>query len=214
MDPYQTLGVPRNCTRDEVKEAFRDRSWYLHPDRGGDERAFIRLCAAYKQVLADLERFPGPILAKPVRPRRRGRTSTPKPPDPNWEPGLVVFDSPNPSNRPPQPPDPNWEPELVVSDKPAPLGRPPQPPDPRWEPELVVLDERPHPASPPQPMGAGIARHQYIYWLGEESARKTHENRSARLRRARAIGVMTIVGVIVAGVVWCWIAWSSRMTGP
>ena len=57
MDPYVTLGVRRNCTRDQVKAAFRAKVRIAHPDRGGDEQAFIALCAAYKQVLQ--EALPG-----------------------------------------------------------------------------------------------------------------------------------------------------------
>ena len=51
MDPYRILGVARDCTRDDVKAAFRAKVWNAHPDRGGDEQAFIELCAAYKRLL-------------------------------------------------------------------------------------------------------------------------------------------------------------------
>jgi hypothetical protein len=60
MDPYRTLGVPRGCTREEVKEAFRARVPSAHPDRGGDHLTFIHLRAAYEQIMADLDRRPGP----------------------------------------------------------------------------------------------------------------------------------------------------------
>jgi hypothetical protein len=62
MDPYRTLGVPRGCTREEVKEAFLARVPSAHPDRGGDHLAFIHLRAAYEQILADLDRLPRPEL--------------------------------------------------------------------------------------------------------------------------------------------------------
>jgi hypothetical protein len=56
MDPYSTLGVPRGCTRQQVKEAFRSLVHVAHPDRGGDGEDFVRLCAAYREVLNELER--------------------------------------------------------------------------------------------------------------------------------------------------------------
>ena len=39
-----------------------------HPDRGGDEAAFIRLCAAYQQILKDLDRRTSPTAGKPAQP--------------------------------------------------------------------------------------------------------------------------------------------------
>jgi curved DNA-binding protein CbpA len=68
MDPYSTLGVSRVCTREQVKEAFRSLVHRAHPDRGGDGQAFVRLCAAYREVMNELERgddrdldSPGPV---------------------------------------------------------------------------------------------------------------------------------------------------------
>ena len=58
MDPYRTLGVPRGCTREEVKAAFRARVPLAHPDRGGEDGTFIQLRAAYEQILAELDRRP------------------------------------------------------------------------------------------------------------------------------------------------------------
>jgi len=55
MDPYLVLRVRRDCTRTEVKETFRTKVQLDHPDHGGDERQFIRLCTAYRQILADLD---------------------------------------------------------------------------------------------------------------------------------------------------------------
>jgi hypothetical protein len=60
MDPYWTLGVSKECTHDEVKDAYRAKARATHPDRGGDELAFIRLHAAYEEILAELERRPLP----------------------------------------------------------------------------------------------------------------------------------------------------------
>ncbi len=55
MDPYAILGVPRGCPRDRVKEAFRSMVQHAHPDHGGDGEAFVLLCAAYRQLLAELD---------------------------------------------------------------------------------------------------------------------------------------------------------------
>lgn len=55
MDPYAILGVPRGCHRDRVKEAFRIMVLRAHPDHGGDGEAFVLLCAAYRQLLAELD---------------------------------------------------------------------------------------------------------------------------------------------------------------
>ena len=56
MDPYRTLGVPRDSNRDDVKAAFRARVPPTHPDRGGEDSDFIQLRAAYERILADLNR--------------------------------------------------------------------------------------------------------------------------------------------------------------
>jgi hypothetical protein len=72
MDPYLALGIPRGSTREQVKEAFRSRVHRAHPDRGGDGEAFVELCDAYRQILAELERGDGPIAEAPiVSPRDR-----------------------------------------------------------------------------------------------------------------------------------------------
>ena len=66
MDPYRTLGVPRNCTREEAGAAFRARVASVHPDRGGDDAAFIQLRAAYKLILAELNRRRRPMTERPA----------------------------------------------------------------------------------------------------------------------------------------------------
>jgi curved DNA-binding protein CbpA len=119
MDPYQTLGVARDCTREEVKAAFRARVRLAHPDRGGDVESFIQLCAAYKQVLEEVERGLRPKARKRGRGARRRRAA--RPPDPAWEPELIVAA---------KPPDPNWEPDLVLHEAAPRAGHPPGPPDP------------------------------------------------------------------------------------
>ena len=78
MDPYLTLGVPKGCNREEVKEAFRVRVQYAHPDRGGEDESFIRLRTAYEQILAELDQDAGSNAANPARaPRDEGRPARP-----------------------------------------------------------------------------------------------------------------------------------------
>jgi len=59
MDPYLVLGVPRDCTRQEVKRTFHAKVRREHPDRGGEEQKFIWTCKAYKLILSDLDRAQG-----------------------------------------------------------------------------------------------------------------------------------------------------------
>lgn len=47
IDYYQTLGVPRTATDDEIKQAFRRLAMKHHPDRGGDEKKFKEINEAY-----------------------------------------------------------------------------------------------------------------------------------------------------------------------
>lgn len=44
----------------------------MHPDHGGDEAAFIRLCAAYRRIVEDLEPPAGPVSAGSATDSRAG----------------------------------------------------------------------------------------------------------------------------------------------
>jgi DnaJ-class molecular chaperone len=46
-DPYDTLGVDKNATEEEIKKAYRDKSKEQHPDKGGDEEEFKKTSEAY-----------------------------------------------------------------------------------------------------------------------------------------------------------------------
>lgn len=37
-DYYKTLGVDKNASKEEIKQAFRKLAHQHHPDKGGDEK--------------------------------------------------------------------------------------------------------------------------------------------------------------------------------
>lgn len=47
IDYYQTLGVQRNASDDEIKRAYRRAAMKHHPDRGGDQVEFQKIQEAY-----------------------------------------------------------------------------------------------------------------------------------------------------------------------
>ena len=49
-DYYDILGVSKNATQDEIKKAFRKKAHELHPDKGGDEKAFKEVNEAYQAI--------------------------------------------------------------------------------------------------------------------------------------------------------------------
>lgn len=51
-DHYQTLGVSRTATADEIKKAYKKLASKHHPDKGGDEAKFKEVQIAY-DVLSD-----------------------------------------------------------------------------------------------------------------------------------------------------------------
>lgn len=54
-DHYQTLGVERTATADEIKRAYRRLAMRHHPDKGGDAARFVEIQTAY-DVLGDAQK--------------------------------------------------------------------------------------------------------------------------------------------------------------
>jgi curved DNA-binding protein CbpA len=54
-DLYEILGVAKDATTKEIKQAYRELSKVHHPDKGGDEEKFKEIVFAY-EVLSDDER--------------------------------------------------------------------------------------------------------------------------------------------------------------
>ena len=55
MDYYNTLGVNRGASDDDIKKAYRKMAMKYHPDRGGDEKKFKEVEEAYR-TLSDPEK--------------------------------------------------------------------------------------------------------------------------------------------------------------
>lgn len=55
MDHYETLGIDRQASADEIKKAYRRKAAEAHPDRGGSQDAMAEVNSAYA-VLIDPRR--------------------------------------------------------------------------------------------------------------------------------------------------------------
>lgn len=76
---YQTLGVSKTATQDEIKQAYRRLASKHHPDKGGDTAMFQKVQAAY-DVLGDPE-------------KRRNYDNPPAGPEFHFDPGGGGFGS-------------------------------------------------------------------------------------------------------------------------
>lgn len=50
MNYYETLGLNRGASSDDIKKAYRSMAMKHHPDRGGDERRFKEVEEAYRTL--------------------------------------------------------------------------------------------------------------------------------------------------------------------
>jgi molecular chaperone DnaJ len=56
MDHYQTLGINRSASQDEIKRAYRKLASQHHPDKGGDTKKFQEIQTAYDVLGNDQKR--------------------------------------------------------------------------------------------------------------------------------------------------------------
>lgn len=54
FDPFEILGIPPTASKSDIRKAYHRLSILQHPDKGGDEKAFVKLTKAYK-ALSDEE---------------------------------------------------------------------------------------------------------------------------------------------------------------
>jgi len=52
MSHYNTLGIPKTSSMDDIKKAYRKLARIHHPDKGGDEDKFKKITDAY-EILSD-----------------------------------------------------------------------------------------------------------------------------------------------------------------
>jgi len=50
MDYYDTLGIAKNATQDDIKKAYRRMAGIHHPDKGGDTAEFQKIQQAYETL--------------------------------------------------------------------------------------------------------------------------------------------------------------------
>lgn len=53
---YDELELPTNCTFEEIKQKYRTLAQINHPDKGGDEKKFIRIKEAYETLSDPIKR--------------------------------------------------------------------------------------------------------------------------------------------------------------
>jgi len=54
VDPYKMLGVPKNFTPDQLRNAFKKMALVMHPDKqGGNDYMFKMLTACYKHLVKE-----------------------------------------------------------------------------------------------------------------------------------------------------------------
>jgi hypothetical protein len=219
--------------------AFRDKVWLAHPDRGGEEQAFIDLCSAYHAILKEVRpsaraRRPaaaGRIARPPGRPapeearipKRPGKPDPkerrPRPPDSNWAPDLILGDNVGRNGQPAPPADPTWKPEFILTDEATSDRRLSQPPDPNWKPDVVLneetigLREGEESASAP---ASGTAFRLLFQRIATGPRPVRVEGLSADLNQLLKAVLIVIFMASIVGTIWLgWVLWNeSDETGP
>jgi hypothetical protein len=209
MDPYLALGVRRGCSRAEAKAAFRARAWYAHPDRGGEDADFVRLSAAYNQIIAELPQFPSSGTHDPDRPSpgARAAASSPAGGADNHRASARAASQ----NRARKPADPAWKPDMIIADEQPCRRRPTKPRDPNWSPEFVMVDESPRAAfagvSPdprvgPTRLDRWCRRFPYMFSTAREDSFLQSDS-------GRFWGTLLLLVAIAVCLWWaCWVAWN------
>ncbi len=181
-------------------------AWHAHPDRGGEELAFIRLCAAYKQVLKEVERTRISGARVPPRVPRKNRHSHPR--GTAERIGRPPTMHPAGNERAAKPPEASWEPDLILLDEEPRNTRPPIPPDPNWDPDVVLLDDshgdgraraQPDPAAAAEP---------YRSWLRRVASRSRRRESVWQSGWVRTIGLTVFLALIAANLWLCWVAFT------
>lgn len=57
MSHYETLGIEKTATKDEIKKAYRKLAMKEHPDKGGDPEKFKQISQAYEALYDDEKRM-------------------------------------------------------------------------------------------------------------------------------------------------------------
>ncbi|AFO58451.1 MULTISPECIES: J domain-containing protein [unclassified Natrinema] len=52
QSPYEILGVTKDASSNEIREAYRNRVKETHPDTGGSEDEFKQVNVAYRAIIA------------------------------------------------------------------------------------------------------------------------------------------------------------------
>lgn len=69
MDHYQTLGVNKDASPEEIKKAYRKMASQYHPDKGGDTATFQKIEEAYR-ILSDpakKQQYDNPMSQNPFQ---------------------------------------------------------------------------------------------------------------------------------------------------